>query len=112
MSKTITKPWGKYILMQKGRGYWIKKLFIKKGARISLQSHKNRSEIWVVLSGKVEVIKGKSRIVLRKEAFLQIDKREKHRIAGLRDSWILEVAFGKVLERDIIRFEDDYGRIK
>ncbi len=111
-NKTILKPWGKYIILEKKQGYWIKKLFVRKGASISLQSHNDRYEIWTVLSGRIEVIKGSSRLELKEGEFLKIDKKEKHRITGLEESCILEVAFGNVRENDIIRFKDDYGRIK
>ncbi|MBU2529651.1 MAG: cupin domain-containing protein [Elusimicrobia bacterium] len=111
-NKTILKPWGKYVILEKKRDYWIKKLFVRQGAGISLQSHKGRFEIWIVLSGKVEIIKGSSRLKLKEGEFLKIDKKEKHRITGLKESWILETAFGQVRENDIIRFKDDYGRIK
>lgn len=110
--KIILKPWGKYIVLEKKQGYWIKKLFIRPGASISLQSHKNRSEVWIVLSGKIKVIKGGSQFKLKKGEFLKINKKEKHRITGLEDSWVLEIAFGQVRESDIIRFKDIYGRIK
>lgn len=108
----VLKPWGKYIILEKKQGLWIKKLFVLRGARTSLQSHKVRFEIWVVLSGKIEVVKGNSHLVLRKGDFLKIEKKEKHRITGLQDSCVLEIAFGEVRENDIIRFKDDYGRIK
>lgn len=110
--KTIKKPWGRYIILEKRRGYWIKKLFIRKGAKLSLQSHKDRYEIWIVLFGKIEAIKGNSRVKLREGEFLKINKKEKHRIIGLNQACILEVAFGKVRERDVVRYQDDYGRKK
>jgi len=113
-NKTILEPWGKEVILEKRGNYWIKKLFVRQGARISLQSHKGRFEIWIVLSGRVEVIKGSSRLLLKEGEFLKINKKEKHRITGigLKDSCILEAAFGQVRENDITRFKDDYGRIK
>ncbi|PIU58465.1 MAG: mannose-6-phosphate isomerase [Deltaproteobacteria bacterium CG07_land_8_20_14_0_80_38_7] len=111
-NKTIIKPWGKYIILEKKSNFWIKKLFVHRDARLSLQSHKNRSEFWIVLSGEIEVVKGRSNLKLRSGEFLEINKNEKHRITGLKDSLILEIALGKPRERDIIRFKDDYGRIK
>lgn len=111
-NKTILKPWGKYVILEKKRDYWIKKLFVRQGEKLSLQSHKNRFEIWIVLSGRIEVMKGNSSLLLKEGDFLKINKKEKHRITGLKDSWILETAFGQVRENDVIRFKDDYGRIK
>ena len=111
-NKTILKPWGKYVILEKKRDYWIKKLFVRQGEKLSLQSHKGRFEIWVVLSGRIEVIKGNSHFFLKEGEFVKINKREKHRITGFENSWILEMAFGQMQENDIIRFKDDYGRIK
>ena len=111
-NQPVIKPWGEYIVLEQNDGYWIKKLFVKEGARLSLQSHRDRAEIWVVLSGKIETTKGDSRAELGEGEYIKIEKNEKHRIAGIADSWILEVAFGDAREDDITRFEDDYGRIE
>lgn len=111
-NKTILKPWGKYVILEKKKDYWIKKLFVRQDKKLSLQSHKNRFEIWIVLSGRIEVIKGNLHLFLKEGKFLKINKKEKHRIIGLKDSWILETTFGQMRENDIIRFKDDYGRIK
>jgi mannose-6-phosphate isomerase-like protein (cupin superfamily) len=111
-NKTILKPWGKYVILEKTSDYWVKKLFIRQGESLSLQSHQQRREFWVVLSGAVQAIKGKAKCKLGIGEFLKINKKEKHRITGLADSWILEIALDKPRERDIIRFKDQYGRIK
>lgn len=110
--KKIIKPWGSYQILEKTLNYWIKKILVNKGTRLSLQSHKYRSEIWVVLKGKISAQKGNANYVLTKGEFLKIGKEEKHRISGLTKAWILEIALGKTKERDIIRYQDDYDRIK
>jgi len=43
---------------------------------------------------------------------VKINKGEKHRILGLEKSCVMEAAFGRPRERDIIRYKDKYGRIK
>ena len=111
-TSTTLKPWGKYIILEKTSKHWIKKLFVKKGQKLSLQSHEERTEIWVVLSGKIEAIRGNSSFFLGTGELIKIGKKEKHRIIALDDSWVLEAAFGHVLENDIVRYQDDYGRIK
>ncbi len=108
--RTVKKPWGSYVILEKHPGFWLKKLFINKGELLSLQSHGKRSEIWVVLKGKVAVQKGEKRFVLSVGEFLKIEAKEKHRIKGLSQACILEVAFGATKERDIIRYEDKYNR--
>lgn len=111
-NKEVSKPWGKYIVLEKDKNHWIKKLFVKEGERISLQSHKHRLEIWVVLSGKIKATKGNSTKEMSEGDFIKIDKKEKHRIEGINDAWVLEAALGKVKENDITRYQDDYGREK
>lgn len=112
INKTVLKPWGKYVILEKKPDYWIKKLFVRQGGKLSLQSHQGRFEIWIVLSGRVRAIKGNSSRVLKEGELLKINKKEKHRLIGLKDSWVLETAFGRVREDDIRRFQDVYGRIK
>lgn len=106
----IMRPWGGYTILKKTNNYWVKKLFINKDARLSLQSHEHREEIWFVLSGKIEArIGNKSKKIIPGEVVF-VPKNTKHRIMGITNSSLLEVAFGKVLERDIARYEDDYNR--
>ena len=112
MSEFVKKPWGGYSIIEKTSKYWIKKLFIKKDEEFSLQSHKERSESWIVLEGKVRVQKGKKFYTLKEGEYIQIKKNEKHRIHGIVDSWVIEMAFGNPKEKDITRYEDKYGRIK
>ncbi len=109
----VKKPWGGYLVLEKySNAYWLKKLFIHKGEELSLQSHQNRSEIWIVLKGRIRVQKEDAFSILRKEEFIKINKKEKHRIYGITNAQVLEIAFGKVEEEDIIRYQDKYGRIK
>lgn len=108
--KRVIKPWGEYIVLEQTDSYWLKKIFVKKGARLSLQSHSGRSEVWVVLSGEIEAVKGDTRRMLRAGESITIEKNEKHRMSGREDSWVLEAAFGELSEDDIVRYEDDYGR--
>lgn len=112
MSEFVKKPWGGYTIIEKTSEYWIKKLFIKKDEEFSLQSHKERSESWIVLEGKIRVLKGEKFYILKRGEYIEIPKNKKHRIHGLTDSYVLEIATGKPRERDITRYEDKYGRIK
>ncbi len=106
----IHRPWGGYTILKKAPKYWVKKLFVNAKARLSLQSHKFRNEIWYVCSGEIFVQTGNTKKKGKAGDVFFIPKRAKHRIMGIKDACVLEVAFGKVLERDIIRFKDDYGR--
>jgi len=67
----VKKPWGEYQVLEKTPGYWLKKIFIKKGEQSSLQSHKNRDEVWVVLQGKVKAQKGDASFILNEGEVLR-----------------------------------------
>ena len=108
--KFIKKPWGGFLTLEKYPNYWLKKLFINRDEQISLQSHKHRYEIWIVLQGKIIVQKGDVQQTLHSGEFIKIEKEEKHRISSLSNACVLEAAFGQPRERDIIRYEDKYDR--
>ena len=110
MSKLVQKPWGGYLIIEKTSEYWIKKHFVKKGEQLSLQSHKKRSELFIVIKGRVTIQKGKNIHTLKEGDLIEIEKNEKHRMSGIVDSYVLEIAIGKPRERDITRYEDKYGR--
>ena len=110
-SKKSIRPWGGYEVIEKKDAYWIKKLFITKGEQTSLQSHNNRKEVWVVVQGKVRAIHGNKAVDLSVSDILNVKEEEKHRLYGITDAVVLEVAFGKPRETDITRYDDDYGRV-
>ncbi len=107
----VIRPWGGYTILKKTSTYWVKKLFINANARLSLQNHAGRTEVWYVLSGSILAQIGRSQRQAWPGDIVFVPKHRKHRITGIKRACILEVAFGKVFERDIIRFEDDYGRV-
>ena len=51
----IKKPWGKEELLEKNKKFMVKRLFMKKGHRCSLQYHNKKKETIFVLSGKLKV---------------------------------------------------------
>jgi len=106
----VKRPWGGYTILQKTKTFWIKKLFVDKNARLSFQSHEHREEVWYILNGEITAQVGNKEIRAQKGEVVHISKRRKHRITGVKKACILEFAFGKVLEHDIVRYDDDYGR--
>ena len=80
---------------------------------MSLQSHNQRSEHWVVVKGIAEVTIGKKTFVCNKDSQHYIPTKEVHRLKniGFEDLEIIETQIGSYLgEDDIVRYEDDYGR--
>ena len=50
---------------------------------------------------------------MKKGKIYHVLKKRKHRLMTMKKGGsIIEISFGKFNENDIIRYEDDYGRIK
>jgi mannose-6-phosphate isomerase-like protein (cupin superfamily) len=107
------RPWGEYFVLEEGPGYKVKRIRVKPGGRLSLQSHKERAEHWIVVRGNATVTVGTTVSTLGPGEVADIGKTEKHRLEnpGAEDVEIIEVQFGAYLgEDDITRFEDAYNR--
>lgn len=114
----IEKPWGYYEVLESTPTRWIKKLTIKPNQRLSYQSHTKREEYWFCLEGVGKAIIEKdtliSKLLWPTIEVVEILRGVKHRIINTSDSQdlvVLEIAEGEPLEEDIIRYEDDYGRV-
>ena len=109
--KTIIRPWGEMDVLRDRKSYWIKELRIKKGGKLSLQKHNHRAENWVVIAGEAIAEIGGKKKVMRKGDMVAFKKGEVHRMSSKNGATFIEVAFGKMSEDDIVRFEDEYGRV-
>jgi mannose-1-phosphate guanylyltransferase/mannose-6-phosphate isomerase len=111
---TVQRPWGSYTLLQSGPGFKLKRIEVRPGGRLSLQSHAWRSEHWIVISGQATVsIDGRESTLSRNES-TYVPLGSKHRLEN-RDPalplQIIEVQVGdRVVEDDITRYDDVYGR--
>ena len=106
------KPWGNFRQFTHNLNSTVKIITINPSQEISLQSHMNRSEYWIVTSGSgVFEIDGKNYPAeTGSEQFVPV--LAKHRIkAGENGMAVLEIALGDFDEADIVRYEDKYGRV-
>ena len=113
MKSIVSKPWGSFQVIEEGDKYTLKRLTVKKGGRLSLQSHNHRSEHWVVVQGEAEVILGDKNLKLKENENIYIPVKTKHSLANKkeRELIIIEVWYGDTLEEeDIIRYQDIYDR--
>lgn len=109
----ITRPWGYYRSLQIGENFQVKEIVVFSGQRLSLQSHQQRAEHWVVVQGPALItINDQAReYPTGSHAFIPL--KAKHRLAnsGEREVRIIETQIGAYLgEDDITRYEDDYQR--
>jgi len=113
VTKEIIKPWGSYKTFEKDKGFLVKRITIAPGESLSLQSHKNRSEHWVVASGVATVECDGVKSCLNQFESIAIPQGSKHRLSNENKKLlqIIEVQFGEHLsETDITRYEDKYQR--
>ena len=111
--KRVYRPWGWYEGLNRGDRYQVKRIMVKPGGKLSLQSHHHRSEHWVVVKGTLEVTKGGETNLLTENQSTYIPIGEKHRLSnpGKIPAFLIEVQSGTYLdEDDIVRFEDIYRR--
>lgn len=110
---TVQKPWGNYTTLDEREGYLLKRIEVLPGESLSLQSHKHRSEHWLVVSGKAEVECDDQKMVLKAREATVIPKGAKHRLSnpGKKLLILIETQLGNILdENDIKRYTDLYGR--
>lgn len=108
----IERPWGNFRQFTHNDLSTIKIVTVKPNEILSLQSHKNRSEFWHVITGDgtVEIGGVKKNTVVGDEHEITIG--EKHRLgAGPNGIQVLEIATGDFDENDITHYEDKYGRV-
>lgn len=112
--KKIKKPWGYYVQFTHNQKSTVKILTVNPGGVLSLQSHKQRSEFWQVIEGNPTITIGTKKTKHKKGDSVKIGKGVKHRIINNTKSLVkvLEISFGDFKESDIIRFKDEYGRLK
>ncbi len=109
----VCRPWGSYRSLLVSDNHQIKEIFVSPGQRLSLQSHRYRSEHWVVVRGPALVTLDDRERLLAEGEHVFIPKEARHRLAnpGREEIKVIEVQIGTYLgEDDIIRYQDDYHR--
>ncbi len=107
------RPWGRFITLEDGDTYRVKRVEVLPGRRMSYQYHARRSEHWVIVSGNCRVTLDGGVVDLCAGDAIDIPLRSTHRIANSGSELLIfiEVQRGDYFgEDDIIRLEDDYGR--
>ncbi|MBO6256475.1 mannose-1-phosphate guanylyltransferase/mannose-6-phosphate isomerase [bacterium] len=112
--KTVYRPWGFYTVLAQGQGFMTKIIHVNPAQKLSVQSHNFRSEHWVVLSGTAKVVLEGKELILSPGHSVDIPLKAIHSLQNpyKEDLEIIEVQKGDpLIEEDIIRYEDMYGRV-
>ena len=111
---TETRPWGSFTILSDAENFKAKRLDVLPQKKLSLQSHKLRSEHWIVVTGLARITLGDTIQDYNPGDHIFIPIQTKHRIENPGHSLltIVEVQLGEYFgEDDIIRYEDDFGRV-
>ena len=107
------RPWGSFRVLEEGENYKIKRIEVRPQGWLSLQSHRKRSEHWVVVKGCAVVLIDGNETILHASQSVHIPVGTLHRLGNRENEplVIIEIQSGIYLgEDDITRFDDIYGR--
>ena len=109
------RPWGSFTVLDEADGYKVKRIEVLPGKRLSYQKHARRAEHWMVVEGTAKVTRDGEEIILRPGQTIDIPVGAAHRVenpGGDRLTFIEIQRGGYLGEDDIVRLQDDFGRIK
>ncbi|ABV93639.1 alginate biosynthesis protein [Dinoroseobacter shibae DFL 12 = DSM 16493] len=107
------RPWGYFETLSLGERFQVKRIMVKPGAALSLQSHFHRAEHWVVVEGSAHVTVDRDVSLISENQSVYIPLGAVHRLEnrGKVPLNLIEVQSGAYLgEDDIVRYEDVYAR--
>ena len=107
------RPWGWFESLALGERFQVKRICVKPGAALSLQSHNHRSEHWIVVEGTAKVTIDEEVKLITEGQSVYVPLGAIHRMEnpGKLPMVLIEVQIGTYLgEDDIVRYEDIYSR--
>ncbi len=112
MTTKVDKPWGHEVIWAHTDRYAGKILVIDGNQRLSLQTHRTKSESVYVLEGVLVIEIERDGELETRQLFegqsLDIPAGTCHRFSAIQGCRILEVSTPEL--DDVVRHEDDYGR--
>lgn len=111
---TDHRPWGWFESLIIESGFQVKRICVNPSQSLSLQSHRFRSEHWIVVEGIASITIDDNNFLLNAGKSIFIPQGAKHRLSnnGSNKLLIIEVQLGEYLgEDDITRYEDNYSRL-
>ena len=112
--ETDRRPWGSYAVLADDDTHKVKRIVVQPGKRLSYQRHACRSEHWFIVQGTALVTLDGAQVELVAGGSIDIPVGSNHRIqnASTDDVVFVEVQLGDYFgEDDIVRVEDDFGRM-
>lgn len=107
------RPWGWFETLALGPRFQVKRIVVRPGGVLSLQSHVHRAEHWIVVCGTARVtLDDEVRLVAENQSvYIPLGTRHRLENPGKLPMILIEVQTGAYLgEDDITRHEDIYRR--
>jgi len=108
------RPWGTFENLLDTNYCKVKEIVIKPGQAPSYQYHFKREEVWVVVQGSGELKLDDEITKVTTGQIIHVPLESKHQIKnnGENNLVFIEVQMGEYFgEDDIVRLEDNYGRV-
>ncbi len=109
------RPWGSFTILDEGENYKVKRIEVLPGKRLSYQRHSRRSEHWFVVRGIAKVTLNGVEILVKAGEAVDIAVETAHRVENPDAGEMLvfiETQTGEYFgEDDIVRLDDDFGRM-
>jgi len=109
-----SRPWGRFVILDEGHDFKVKRIEVIPGKRLSYQRHQKRSEHWFVVRGTAKVTLNGNEFLVPAGQAIDIEREVAHRVENPDESEMLvfiETQTGTYFgEDDIVRLEDDFGR--
>ena len=109
------RPWGTFTVLDEGDNFKVKRIEVLPGKRLSYQKHAQRAEHWFIVQGTAKVTLDDRDIVISIGAAIDIPVGSAHRVENPGNDLLvfIEVQRGSYLgEDDIVRLQDDFGRVE
>jgi len=109
------RPWGSFTVLDEGDGFKVKRIEVLPEKRLSYQLHHRRSEHWFIVRGIAKVTLNGTDFLVKAGEAVDIPVTTAHRVENPDAGELLifiETQTGDYFgEDDIVRLEDDFGRI-
>ena len=108
------RPWGTFTVLDEGENFKVKRIEVLPGKRLSYQKHAQRAEHWFVVQGTARVTLDDRDINVSAGEAIDIAVGSAHRVENPGEELLvfIEVQRGSYLgEDDIVRLQDDFGRV-
>lgn len=109
------RPWGTFTVLDEGENFKVKRIEVLPGKRLSYQKHAQRAEHWFVVQGSAKVTLDDHDITVSAGEAIDIAIGSAHRVENPGEEMLvfIEVQRGSYLgEDDIVRLQDDFGRVE